>query len=115
MIDHPRISVIQSTKQARYQSVTNCTYWPVLGAYNKCNIIHLTPKSIPSEAYNEIHHVVLDGISENVASIVQSGMYGSINTDYTTTNGFDVIQFISEAYTLQKIQQLMEKLFLLVN
>ena len=36
-----------------------------------------------------------------MASIVQSGMYGDINTDYTTTNGFYVIQFLSDAYTLQ--------------
>ena len=50
-----------------------------------------------------------------MASLVQSGMYGAINTDDTTTNGFYVIQFISEAYTLQKIQQLMDKLFLMVN
>ena len=28
-------------------------------------------------------------------------MYGSINTDYTTTNGLYVIQLLSEAYTLQ--------------
>ena len=36
-----------------------------------------------------------------MASLVKSGMYGSINTDDTTRNGFYVIQFISEAYTLQ--------------
>ena len=28
-------------------------------------------------------------------------MHGFINTDETTTNGFYVISFISEAYTLQ--------------
>ena len=36
-----------------------------------------------------------------MASLVQSGMCGAINTDDTTTNGLYVIQFISEAYTLQ--------------
>ena len=35
-----------------------------------------------------------------MASLVQSGMYGYINTDDTTTNGLYVIQFLSEAYTL---------------
>ena len=35
-------------------------------------------------------------------SLVQSGMYGSINTFDTTTNGLYVIQLISESYTLQK-------------
>ena len=79
------------------------------------NIINLTPKSIPFEALDEIHQVVLDRISENMASLVQSGMYGFINTADNTANVFYVIQFILEANTLQKILQFMEKLFLLVN
>ena len=36
-----------------------------------------------------------------MASLVQSVIYGAINTDYTITDGFYVIQFLSEAYTLQ--------------
>ena len=71
MLDKPWISSIQSTKQERYQPVTNCTYWPVLVSYNNWNIIKLTPKSIPFEAFDEIHKVVLDRISENLASSVQ--------------------------------------------
>ena len=92
---------ILSKKQAHYQPVTNCTYWPVMGSYNNWNIIELTPKSTPFEAFDEIHKVVLDGISENTASLVQSGIYGAINIYYTTTNGLYVIQFISEAYMIQ--------------
>ena len=91
---------IKSKKQARYQPVTNCTYWPVLGSYKICNIVELTPKSTPFEAFDEINKVVLDKISENMASLVQSGMYGAINTDNTTENRFYVIKFLSEAYTL---------------
>ena len=34
-------------------------------------------------------------------SLIQSGNYGDINTAGTITNGFYVIKFISEAYTLQ--------------
>ena len=101
MLDKPWISGIQSTKQAHYQPVINCTYWPVLVSYNNWNIIHLTPKSIPSEAFDEIHEVVLDIISENMASLFQSGIYGAINTDDNTLNGFYFIQLLSEAYTLQ--------------
>ena len=86
MLDKPCIYGIPSKKQARYQPVINCTYWPVLVPYNNWNIIHLTPKSITSEAFDEIHQVVLDGISDNIASLAQYGMYGDINIDYTTTN-----------------------------
>ena len=90
-----------SVKQARYQTVTNFTSWPVLGSYNNCNTIELTQKSIHFEAFDEIHKVVLDRISENMASLVQSGMYGAIDKADNKSNGFYVIQFLSEAYTLQ--------------
>ena len=101
MLDQPWIYDIWLKKQARYQPVINCTYWPVLGPYNNCNIIHLTPPSITSEAFDDIHQVVLDGISENMASLFQSGMYGAFNTDDNTSNGFYVIKFFSEEYTLK--------------
>ena len=95
------ISGLLSTKQVCYQPVTNCTYWIVLSLYNNWNIIELTPKSIPFETFDEINKVFLDGISENMASLVQSGMYGAINTYGTTKNGLYVIQFILEAYMLK--------------
>ena len=72
-----------------------------MGSYNNCNIIELTEKSTPFEAFDEIHKVGIDGISDVMASLFKSGMYGAINKYDTTTNGFYVIQFISEAYTLQ--------------
>ena len=43
--------------------------------------------------------MVLEGISENMASIVQLGMHGAINIYDTTTNGFYVIQYLSYVYT----------------
>ena len=44
-------------------------------------------------------------------SLVQSGMYGAINTDDNVANEFYVIQLISEAYTLQKDKQLRTSYF----
>ena len=80
MLGQPWIFFIQPTEQARYKTVINFNYWPVLVPYNNWNIINVTPKSIPSEAFDEIPQVVFNGISENMASLVQPGMYGSINT-----------------------------------
>ena len=79
----------------------DCTYWSVLGSYNNWNIINLTPKSTHFEAFDEIHQVVLDGLIDSMASLVQLGKYAVINTSDTTKNGFYVIRFISDAYTLQ--------------
>ena len=73
----------------------------IINSYEHFKLIELTPKSTPFETFDEIHKVVLDGISENMASLVQSVMYSAIKTDDTATNGFYVIQFLPEEYTLQ--------------
>ena len=101
MLNQPCISGITSKKKSRYQPVTNCTYWPVLGPYKNWYIIHLSPKSTPFGEFEEIHQAVRDRISDNMASLVQYGKYDSINTSVTRTSGYYVIKFISEAYTLQ--------------
>ena len=71
MMDKHWIFGIPSNKQERCQPITNCTYWPVMGSYNNFNFIELSPKSIPFEAFDEIYQVILDIISENVASLVK--------------------------------------------
>ena len=102
MLDKPWISGIQLEKQERYKPVTKCTYWTVLGSFNNWNIIQLSHKSTSSDTFDKIHQVVLDGISDNMASLVESGKYGAIKKTYTSTNGFYVIIFTSRAYTLQE-------------
>ena len=55
MLDKPCIFGIPSDKQERYEHVTNCTNWPVLGRFNNWNMIQLSHKSTPYDAYDEIH------------------------------------------------------------
>ena len=86
MPDKPWISDIPPDEQERYKPVTKFTYCPVLGYFNNWNIIPLSQKSTPSDAFYEIHQVVLDGISENMASLIESGKYGAINITDTATN-----------------------------
>ena len=100
MLDKPWISEIPSKKKSRYQPVTNYTYFPVLGSFNNWNIIKLSQKSTPFEAFEDIQQVVFDRISGNMAPLVQSGNYGAINTSDTSKKLYYVIEFISEAYTL---------------
>ena len=71
MLDQPWIYSIPSKKQAWYQHVTDCTYWPVLGSYNTWNIINLTPEPTHFGGFDEIHQVVLDSINDNIDSLVQ--------------------------------------------
>ena len=52
----------------------------MLGSFKNSNIITLSHKVTESEAFDDIHRVVLDGISENMASLVKYGKYGDMNT-----------------------------------
>ena len=60
----------------------------------------MSQKSKLSDAFGEIYQVILDGITDNMASLIKSSKYGAINTTDTKTHGFYVIMFTSEAYTL---------------
>ena len=64
-------------------------------------MIQFSQKSTPHDAFDEIQQIFHDGISENMASLVESDKYVAINTTDTTTNLFYVIMLTSEAYTLQ--------------
>ena len=57
----------------------------MLGSFNNWNIIKFRNKTTPSEQFDEIHKVVIDGISDNMASLIHLGKYGAINTANTTT------------------------------
>ena len=59
-------------------------------------------QSTSSDTFDEIRQVVLDGVSENMASLAELGKYGAINITDTSTNGFYVIMFTSGEYTLQE-------------
>ena len=86
MLDKPWIFGIPPDEQEHYKPVTKCTYCPVLGSFNNWNIIQLSQKSTPSDSFDEIHHVVLDGISDNMASFVEPGKYGDNNITDTAAN-----------------------------
>ena len=62
----------------------------------------MSSKLTSTETFDEIHQVVLDGISDIMTSLVKSVIYRDINKTDTSTNGFYVIMFSSGAYTLQE-------------
>ena len=84
----------------------------VLGSFNNQIIIQLSQKSTSSDAFDEIKQVVIDGISDNMASLVESEKYGAINTTDTATNGFYVFMLTSEAYTLHDNKIIDEKIMI---
>ena len=54
------------------------------------------------EYFEDIHQIVLDGISDNVDFLVQYGKYGAMNTTDTTTMSYYFNRFFPGAYNLQE-------------
>ena len=51
----------------------------MLGFLNDWNMIKFTNKGTSSEDFDEIHKILLDGISGNTNSLLQTGKYGATN------------------------------------
>ena len=76
MIDQLWPPFIAPLHKLRYQPVQYCTYWPVLGCFNNWNEIKFSNKTTTIEYFSEIHQVVIDGISNNILYLIESGKYG---------------------------------------
>ena len=74
------------------------------------SLIQLSSKSTSSDTFDKIHQVVLDGISDNIALLVESGKYGTINKH--THQPMDSMLSCSHQVHIHfsKTQQLMDKL-----
>ena len=74
----------------------------MLGYFNDWNTIQLTNKNKSSEDFDEVNKVVLDGISANMSSLVQTGKYGAINAADPTKLGYYVVKYVSDTFILQE-------------
>ena len=54
----------------------------MIGSFEKWIIIILSHKDTTIEDFEDINQVVLDGISDNMALLVQSCKYGAMKTAY---------------------------------
>ena len=97
MLYKPWLTDLKTQQQLRCHHLTDWTYLPVIDSFNSCNIIILSHKSTTSEVFEDICQVFIYGISKNMALLVQYGKYSSMNTTYSTTMGYYVINCFSEA------------------
>ena len=59
--------------------------------FNNCNNQKLSHETTSNEEIDKIHQVILDGISDNMDTLVQTNTYGAMNTTYTTKMGYYMI------------------------
>ena len=72
----------------------------MLGSFNSCNILRFANKTTCSEDFNEVHKVLFDGMSTNMALLVQTGKYGAINAADPTTLAYYVVKYALDTFKL---------------
>ena len=77
MLDKHWYPGVSHMEQPLYKPILDCIYWPVLGSFKNWNIIIFTNKIGFSEDFSYIHNIVLGGISDNMASLLQTEKYGA--------------------------------------
>ena len=68
-----------------------------IGLFQQLEYNYISHKSTKSEAFEVIHQVIIDGISDNMDRLVQSGKYGTMNKTNYKKMRYYVIKFVSEA------------------
>ena len=79
ILENPWEYSVDPNIHPRYQPIVDYTYEPVLGSLNTWSIIQFTNKIIDHGDFDEVHKVVIDSISDNMASLAQVGKYGAIS------------------------------------
>jgi len=99
----PNISV---TEQPRYAiEPESCKYSSILHGYNRWYIaeLHLIQKTVDESVIEYRDETILNGQTWAVADQIDSGAFGAFQTtDTSHTNGYYIVQWIGNAYTLQE-------------
>ena len=96
----PKLS--HASKQPRYQSAQECVYQSILGSFNDWIIMPFQNKSTSEETFEEVHKIVLNGMTESKAELIFADGYGAVAADDVKTAGYYIVRFTSPAYTLQE-------------
>jgi hypothetical protein len=104
----PWMPGVEAEAQPMFASSTGCMFWPIFKkaagerGINDWQIIKLEPKkqSDPSEE-EEAREEVLAGMTEMMAQSIETGKFGAFATTDEDADGYYVVKWTSEPYTLQ--------------
>ena len=105
----PWVPGVAPEEQPRYASSTDCVYWPIFKqadgepGINDWRIIHLRPgKDSDAAEEEEALADALAGVTAEMAAGIRIGKYGAFATLDEDADGYYVVGWTSEPYTLQE-------------
>jgi hypothetical protein len=106
-LKQPWLPGIKKEEQLRYARNELCALWPVFEGCNDWLIVVLVPKAdADEEEIEEAQAVALHGLATRMSEKVQHGNYGAFSTEDPHADGYYIVQWTSDPYTLQEDLQL---------
>jgi len=114
-LDKPWCPGVPPEEQPRYASSTECELWPIFEqedgepGLNDWKIVQLvSTKDSSAEEEEEVQRVVLASLGEMMAERIHDGGVGAFPTEDDDADGYYIVDWKSEPYTLQEDVELKE-------
>jgi hypothetical protein len=93
---------VTAEEQPRYSRNSQCTYFGIFDGLNDWQIISLSPNANSNdEELDEAQAYALKGIETINSEKVEMGNYGAFSTDDPEADGYYIVQWTGDPYTLQ--------------
>ena len=93
------------SKQPRYKRNKKCELWPIFEGENDWKIVELRAKSAAEakgDAARSSQYTVLQSMVARMTLLIKQGGRGAFGTEAEDTDGYYMVDFTSEPYTLQE-------------
>ena len=105
----PWSASVPADEQPRYAQNRDCQWWKNFHGLNDWVIVSVVPaKDTDPEEEEEGLIFVLEGVETRMSEQVQVGNKGAFSCDDSTTDGYYIVEWTSEPYTLQEDKMLTE-------
>jgi len=85
-------STLPFAEQPRYKTSTDCQMYEIFEGHNDWKLICLVDtKDSVIDLNDEVHELILQGITERLATRVEAGGYGAVSTDDPEADGYYVL------------------------
>jgi hypothetical protein len=102
-LKQPWLPQIKKEEHLRYARNELCALWPVFEGCNDWLIVVLVPKANANEEeIEEAQAIALHRIATQMSEKVQHGNYGAFSTEDPHADGYYIVQWTSDPYTLQE-------------
>ena len=92
----------RDVEHPRYWRVDNVVYVSNIGSFNEWKPVTFDNSSTTEEEFDDINQVIIDGISYKIWSFVTRGYFGTVSNDNTKKDGYYMLKFTSNNYTIQE-------------